>query len=65
MDGTLFFKIIAGAGALVVGFFALKALYEEWPKKNLDDQVTKIMMALLTLGCIIVLTVALGFAGKQ
>jgi hypothetical protein len=65
MDGTLFFKIIAGAGALVVGFFALKALYEEWPKKNLEDQVTKIMMALLTLGCVIVLTVALGFTGKQ
>jgi hypothetical protein len=65
MDGTLFFKIIAGAGALVVAFFALKALYEEWPKKNLEDQVTKVMMALLTLGCVIVLTVALGFAGKQ
>jgi hypothetical protein len=65
MDGTLFFKIIAGAGALVVAFFALKALYEEWPKKKLEDQVTKVMMALLTLGCVIVLTVALGFAGKQ
>jgi len=65
MDGTLFFKIIAGAGALVVAFFALKALYEEWPKKSLEDQVTKVMMALLTLGCVIVLTVALGFAGKQ
>ncbi len=65
MDGTLFFKIIAGLGALVVAFFALKALYEEWPKQNLEDQVTKIMMALLTLGCIIVLTVALGFTGKQ
>lgn len=64
MDGVLALKILAGAGALVVAFFAVKALYEEWPKTALEDQVTKIMMGLLTLGCIIVLTVALGFAGK-
>ncbi|HLN47457.1 MAG TPA: hypothetical protein VK216_04255 [Magnetospirillaceae bacterium] len=63
MDGSIVLRILAGAGALVVGFFALKALYEEWPKTALEDQVTKIMMALLTLGCIIVLTVALGKAG--
>lgn len=64
MDGVLVLKILAGAGALVVAFFAVKALYEEWPKTALEDQVTKIMMGLLTLGCIIVLTVAFGFAGK-
>lgn len=64
MENTLFLKIIAGAGALVVAYFALKALYEEWPKTALEDQVTKIMMALLTLGCAIVFTVALGLAGK-
>ena len=64
MDATVLLKIIAGAGALVVGYFAVKALYEEWPKTALEDQVTKIMMALLTLGCVIVLTVAFGIAGK-
>ena len=64
MDGTLFLKILAGGGALVVGFFALKSLAQEWKKTALEDQVTKVMMVLLTIGCIIVLTVALGFDGR-
>jgi hypothetical protein len=64
VDGSLILRIIAGAGALVVAYFALKALYEEWPKTALEDHVTKIMMALLTLGCIIVLTVAIGWTGQ-
>ncbi|MBV8170763.1 MAG: hypothetical protein JO219_02405 [Candidatus Eremiobacteraeota bacterium] len=64
MTGAILLRILAGAGALVVAFFALKALYEEWPKSALEDQVTKIMMALLTLGCAIVFTVAIGMAGR-
>ena len=57
-------RIIAGLGAVVVGFFALKALVEEWKKTALEDQVTKIMMVLLTIGSIIVLGVALGQWGR-
>jgi len=57
-------RIIAGLGALVVAFFALKALIEEWRKTALEDQVTKIMMVLLTIGCVIVLGVALGQWGR-
>jgi hypothetical protein len=64
LTGAILLRILAGAGALVVAYFALKALYEEWPKTALEDHVTKIMMGLLTLGCAIVLTVALGFAGR-
>jgi len=57
-------RIIAGLGALVVAFFALKALVEEWRKTALEDHVTKIMMVLLTIGCVIVLGVALGQWGR-
>jgi len=64
VTGAIIMRILAGSGALVVAYFALKALYEEWPKTALEDQVTKIMMGLLTLGCAIVLTVALGFTGR-
>jgi hypothetical protein len=57
-------RIIEGVGALVVAFFALKALWEEWRKTALEDQVTKIMMVLLTIGSVIVLGVALGQWGR-
>jgi hypothetical protein len=64
MNEVIVAKILAGAGALLVGFFALKALREEWHKTALEDQVTKIMMVLLTLGCVLVLSVAFGIAGR-
>jgi hypothetical protein len=64
MEATIFLRILAGAGALVVAFFALKALTEEWKKTALEDHVTKIMMVLLTLGCLIVLGVAFGLWGQ-
>jgi hypothetical protein len=64
MDATIFLRILAGTGALVVGFFALKALAEEWKKTALEDHVTKIMMVLLTLGCVIVLGVAFHLWGQ-
>ena len=64
MEAAVVERIIAGLGALVVAFFALKALIEEWRKTALEDQVTKIMMVLLTIGCVIVLGVALGQWGR-
>ena len=64
MEAAIVERIIAGLGALVVAFFALKALVEEWRKSALEDQVTKIMMVLLTIGCVIVLGVALGQWGR-
>lgn len=64
MEAAVVERIIAGLGSLVVGFYALKALVEEWKKTALEDQVTKIMMVLLTIGSIIVLGVALGQWGR-
>ena len=57
-------RIIALIGALLVGTFALIVLRAEWKRVGLDDHVSKIMMALLTIGCIIVLGVALSFWGR-
>ena len=48
-------KIIAIVGALVVGVFAIIALRGEWKKTGLDDQVTKILLGLMALGCVLVL----------
>jgi uncharacterized membrane protein YdjX (TVP38/TMEM64 family) len=54
-------RIIAFAGAVVVGLSALTSLRAEWPKRGLDDHVTKVMLGLLALGCVIVIMVAFGF----
>ena len=61
MDVTVVLKIVAFVGAVVVGMSALMSLKAELPKKGLDDHVTKIMLALLALGCVIVVLVVFGF----
>lgn len=58
MDIASIERIIALIGGLVVGGAALWSLRLEWPKSGLDDHVTKIMLALLALGCFIVILVA-------
>lgn len=64
MDLDHILKLIALVGAVIVGVTALVALRSEWKKTELEDQVTKIMMVLLTVGCIFVVLVAFGVWGK-
>jgi adenine/guanine phosphoribosyltransferase-like PRPP-binding protein len=64
MDLDHILKLIALVGAVIVGVTALVALRAEWKKTELEDQVTKIMMVLLTVGCIFVVLVAFGVWGK-
>ncbi|HEV3088988.1 MAG TPA: hypothetical protein VGX96_17380 [Candidatus Elarobacter sp.] len=53
-------KIIAAIGALIVGYFAIVSLRGEWHKTGLDDQVTKVLLGLMALGCVLVLFAAAG-----
>lgn len=64
MDLDHILRGIALVGAIIVGVVALVALRGEWNKTQLEDQVTKIMMILLALGCIEAALVAVGFWGK-
>lgn len=57
-------RIIALAGAVVVGVVALVALRGEWKKSQLEDHITKVMMVLLTIGCVEAALVAVGFWGR-
>jgi hypothetical protein len=57
-------RAIALIGAVVVAVVALTALRAEWKKTGLDDNVTKVMMILLTIGCIFVALVAVGVWGR-
>jgi len=61
MELDVILRVVAFVGAVIVGLSALMSLQAEWPKKGLDDHVTKVMLALLTLGCVIVILVAFGF----
>ncbi len=57
-------RIIAFIGAIVVATAALTSLRAEWKKTHLDDQVTKIMLVLLTVGCVLVILVSLHVLGR-
>ncbi len=64
MDIVMLERACAIIGAIIVGISALTSLRGEWKKRGLDDQVSKVMLSLLTLGCIIVILAATGIIGK-
>ncbi|MBC5825255.1 MAG: hypothetical protein GIW99_05560 [Candidatus Eremiobacteraeota bacterium] len=64
MDQVVLERTIAVIGALIVGASALTSLAGEWKKTGLDDQVSKVMLGLLTVGCVIVILAATGVVGK-
>jgi hypothetical protein len=53
-------KIVAGVAAVLIGVLALKALKNEWKATGLDDNVTKLLLGLMALGCVLVLVAAFG-----
>jgi len=64
MTLVLVLRILAVIGAIVVGISAVTSLLGEWNKTGLDDHVSKVMLGLLTLGCIIVILAASGAIGR-
>ncbi|HXN09296.1 MAG TPA: hypothetical protein VN860_06505, partial [Candidatus Acidoferrales bacterium] len=58
-------RMIALFGAIIVAVGALLGLRSEWKKNELEDHVTKIMMVLLTIGCVFVILVALRVWGQS
>ncbi|GAC1422105.1 MAG: hypothetical protein NVSMB64_30630 [Candidatus Velthaea sp.] len=57
-------KGIALILALVVGGTTSFQLYRDWPSSGLDNQVTKILLALMAFGCILVVLAAVGVLGS-
>jgi chromate transport protein ChrA len=53
-------KIIATIGAIVVGIVALIALKNDWKTTGLDNNVTKLLLGLMALGCVLVLIATAG-----
>ena len=53
-------KILAGLGAVLVGVVAIIALKNDWKTTGLDNNVTKLLLGLMALGCVLVLFAAFG-----
>ncbi len=64
MDAAVVEKSIAFVGAIVVGIVALVSLRAEWKLGGLDNNVTKLMLGLLALGCVLVILASVGILGR-
>ncbi len=53
-------KIFAGLAAILIGVLALIALRNDWKTTGLDNNVTKLLLGLMALGCVLVLVAAFG-----
>lgn len=53
-------KIFAGIFGVIIGVCALVALKNDWKTTGLDNNVTKLLLGLMALGCVLVLVAAFG-----
>jgi hypothetical protein len=63
MDVDALEKSLAFGGAILVGATAAYQLRNEWPVRGMDAQVTKLLLALMILGCVLALLAALDVIG--
>ena len=59
------FKIIALVGAIVVGGTAFVQLKNDWAAKGLDAAVTKVLLGLMAVGCVIVFFASINVLGYR
>ena len=55
MDAVFIERAIAVVGAIVVGIAAVYAVKQDWKTPGLDLMVSKLLLALMAAGCIIVI----------
>ncbi len=63
MDAALIERGLALAGALVVGITAFVQLKNDWAAHGLDAAVTKVLLGLMALGCVLALLAAVHVLG--
>ncbi len=57
-------RLIALVGAIIVGVFASIALYNDRKATGLDNNVTKLLLGLMALGCVLVVLAATRILGN-
>jgi hypothetical protein len=63
MGAAVIEKSIAFVLALIVGGTTSVQLAKDWSSTGLDNQVTKLLLALMAFGCILVILAAVGVLG--
>jgi len=56
---------LALGGAIVVGITAFVQLKNDWPAQGLDATVTKILLGLMAVGCVLALLAAVNVLGAR
>lgn len=57
--------MIALVGAIVVGVTALVQLKNDWAARGIDAAVTKILLGLMALGCVLVFFATINVLGYR
>jgi hypothetical protein len=60
MTVQVFEHWFAGIAALAIGVLALIALRNDWKTTGLDNSLTKILLGLMAVGCVLVIVASLG-----
>jgi hypothetical protein len=65
MTPEMFEKGLALIGAIVVGVTALVQLKNDWKAHGLDALVTKILLGLMAVGCVLALLASINVLGAR
>ncbi len=65
MSAALLERGLALVSSVVVGVTAMIQLRNELPVKGLDAAVTKLLLGLMVIGCVLAFFAALGLMGKH
>lgn len=58
-------RAIALVGAILVGVTAIVQLKNDWAARGLDASVTKILLGLMAVGCVLALLAAVNVLGVR
>ncbi len=65
MSDVVIERGIAFLGAILVGITAIVQLKNDWAARGLDAGVTKVLLGLMALGCVIALLAAVNVLGVR
>lgn len=65
MSEATIFKSIAFAGAILVGITSAVQLKNDWAARGLDASVTKVLLGLLVVGCVLAFLAAVNVLGAR
>lgn len=65
MSEDVIFKGLAFIGAIVVGITAIVQLKNDWEAQGLDAVVTKVLLGLMAVGCVLAFLASINVLGVR